>query len=115
MISTVLLFSMLNTTLCNGLTSSSGVAENLTLVQVIMLYNTFTAGLSGYVSCVLAKVMSKNVFVAIHFPAQTYLLNIKMLYVPNGLCKAEPNEVHLTVFPFYCVRKGCLDLSFQWR
>ena len=38
---------------------------------------------------------------------------LKMFYPPKGHCKAEPNGVHLTVFPFYCVRKGCLDLSFQ--
>ena len=37
---------------------------------------------------------------------------LKMFYPLKGLCKAEHIGVHLTAFPFYCVRKGCLDLSF---
>ena len=29
--------------------------------------------------------------------------NMKMFYPPKGLCRAEPNGVHLIFFPFYCV------------
>ena len=36
---------------------------------------------------------------------------LKMFYPPKGLCKAEPNGIHLTVFPFYCVRKGFLHFQ----
>ena len=36
---------------------------------------------------------------------------LKMFYPPKGLCKAEPNGVHLTVFPFYCVWETVLTLS----
>ena len=28
---------------------------------------------------------------------------VKRFYLPKGLCEAEPNGVHLTVFTFYCV------------
>ena len=34
-----------------------------------------------------------------------------MFYPPKGLCEAEPNEVRLTVFPFYCVWETVLKLS----
>ena len=46
---------------------------------------------------------------------QNFQFSSKHLHPPKALCKAEPNGVHLTVFPFYCVRKGWLDLSFHER
>ena len=37
-----------------------------------------------------------------HSPSAFFKI-LKMFYPPKGLCEAEPNGVHLAVFPFYCV------------
>ena len=38
---------------------------------------------------------------------------MKMFYPPKGLCKAEPNGVHLTVFPFIVLGKGVWTFRFS--
>ena len=56
-----------------------------------------------------------KIFVFVSLANRSFRWSLENVLSPKGLCKAELNGVHLTVFPFYCVRKGCLDLSFQWR